>query len=92
MIGTPSVDADERAERRGRQDVDRAGATPPKTSGRAQRQLDPADDLRAGHAHAAGRVDDVRVDLADADVRVGEDRRNASSTIANTRLVTVEAG
>ena len=49
---------------------------PPKIERQRERQLDPADDLRAGHAHAAGGVDGVAVDLADADVGVGEDRRD----------------
>ena len=38
-----------------------------------QRELDPAHDLRAGHAHAARGVDRVAVDLAHAGVGVGED-------------------
>ena len=39
---------------------------PPKIERQRERELDPAHDLRAGHAHAARGVDGVAVDLAHA--------------------------
>ena len=49
---------------------------PPKISGSASGSSTERTIWRAGHAHAAGGVDRVAVDLAHADVGVGEDRRD----------------
>ena len=77
MIGSPSVThAGQRRDRRGGDDVDRRRLDAAEDQRQRERQLDPADDLRAGHAHAARGVDRVAVDLAHPHVGVGEDRRD----------------
>ena len=57
-------------------DVDRRGPHPGHDRGHRERQLDAGDDLQAAHAHAAGGLHGVAVDLAHPDVGVGEDRRD----------------
>ena len=50
--------------------------TPAMITGAAIGQFDPPQELGLAHAHGAARLDHVAVDLAQADVGVGEDRRD----------------
>src|SRR4029077_1123138 len=68
--------AGERGDRRGGDDVDRGAADPGQDARHRQRQLDPADDLRLGHADPPRGVDGGVIDLTHADERVGEDGRD----------------
>ena len=69
--------AHEGAERSGRRDLHRGGADPGEGQRRGDRQLDGPQPLPRRHAHPPCRVEDVGIDVADADVRVGEGGRDA---------------
>ena len=73
-VAAQTTAGDERGEGRGRHRLDRRGAQAGEDQGARQGQLDAPKLLAARHAHAAGGVLDVRVDLPQSDVGVGEDR------------------
>ncbi len=55
---------------------------PPTMTAIDERQLDPAEDLAPGHAHAAAGLDQVAIHGPQARVRGDEDGRDASSSMA----------
>ena len=74
------------AERGGGEHVHGRGLHAAEDERQRQRQLDPAQDLRAGQAHAARGVDRLGVDGAHADVGVGRIGGMASRTRASVTL------
>src|SRR5215211_1031574 len=69
--------ADERRDRRRRDDRDGGRAHAAHQRRDRERKLDPGDDPRLGHAHPPRGLDRIAVHLADRHERVGEDRRDA---------------
>ena len=94
----PVVDDDAQArrrppgrQRRGRDDLDRRGPEAGRDQRYGERQLDPGSTDLARTGPSAGRLDDVRVDLADADVGVGQQRRDREDCQRDDRRPVAEA-
>ena len=82
---------DERRDRRGGDDLHGGEPDPVQQQRDGQRQLDPAHDLQRAEPDAARGLDDVAVDLAHADVAVGEDRRDREQHQGGDRRGRAEA-
>src|SRR5580693_3060577 len=54
---------------------DGGGANPGENYGEGERETDAQEDLRVGHAHGFGGLQDGRVDIGEADVSIAENRK-----------------
>ena len=91
-VAAQPAEAEDRAERRRRDDLDGRRADARRAiTGRATGSSTCAQDLALPHAHAAGRLDEVAVDAADARVGVDQDRRDRPGHHRDERRVDLEA-
>ena len=85
------AEADDRPDRRRRDDVEDRGPEAAHDHRRGERELDVGEDLPLAHAHSAGRLDEVAVDLAQPGIGVDEDRRDREQDHRDERRDEVEA-